>query len=143
MNKEIQRRSRVVGIFPNPAASTRSPSGTRTAAPPGTSSCPSTRLPPQPLRDSITVHVEKRTVAGGAGDDRSIEVGPSQRDRVDELPSIRVTQEVDRASSGALVPRTLPYGFKTLKYAPGFPERFGSLADARAFGERFLRLLQP
>jgi len=64
-------------------------------------------------------------------------------DRVDELPSIRVTQEVDRASSGALVPRTLPYGFKTLKYAPGFPERFGSLADARAFGERFLRLLQP
>jgi len=33
--------------------------------------------------------------------------------------------------------------FKTLKYAPGFPERFGSLADARAFGERFLRLLQP
>jgi putative transposase len=27
--------------------------------------------------------------------------------------------------------------FKTLKYAPVFPDRFGSLADARAFGEAF------
>ncbi len=27
--------------------------------------------------------------------------------------------------------------FKTLKYVPDFPDRFGSLADARAFCERF------
>ena len=27
--------------------------------------------------------------------------------------------------------------FKTLKYVPDYPERFGSLADARAFCERF------
>jgi putative transposase len=27
--------------------------------------------------------------------------------------------------------------FKTLKYRPNFPERFGSLADARAFCQRF------
>lgn len=27
--------------------------------------------------------------------------------------------------------------FKTLKYAPVFPEAFGSLADARAFCEQF------
>jgi transposase InsO family protein len=27
--------------------------------------------------------------------------------------------------------------FKTLKYAPVFPDRFGSLADARAFAEQF------
>ncbi len=27
--------------------------------------------------------------------------------------------------------------FKTMKYAPAFPNRFGSLADARAFGEAF------
>ena len=33
--------------------------------------------------------------------------------------------------------------FKTMKYAPAFPENFGSLADARAFGERFFGLLQP
>ncbi|MEJ7744396.1 MAG: hypothetical protein WKF73_18755 [Nocardioidaceae bacterium] len=33
--------------------------------------------------------------------------------------------------------------FKTLKYVPDFPERFGSLADARAFCDRVLRQLQP
>jgi len=27
--------------------------------------------------------------------------------------------------------------FKTLKYRPEFPERFGSIEDARAFGQRF------
>ncbi len=27
--------------------------------------------------------------------------------------------------------------FKTLKYCPAFPERFGALEDARAFGQRF------
>ena len=27
--------------------------------------------------------------------------------------------------------------FKTLKYVPDFPDRFGSLADARAFCDRF------
>ena len=27
--------------------------------------------------------------------------------------------------------------FKTLKYCPAFPEMFGSVADARAFGEQF------
>jgi putative transposase len=29
--------------------------------------------------------------------------------------------------------------FKTLKYRPGFPARFGSLQDARAFCRRFFR----
>jgi len=29
--------------------------------------------------------------------------------------------------------------FKTLKYRPGFPDRFGSLEDARAFCQRFFR----
>jgi len=33
--------------------------------------------------------------------------------------------------------------FKTLKYAPVFPDRFGSLADARTFCEQLLHLLQP
>jgi putative transposase len=34
-----------------------------------------------------------------------------------------------------------PYGvaqFKTLKYCPAFPERFGSIQDARAFCETFV-----
>ena len=29
--------------------------------------------------------------------------------------------------------------FKTLKYRPQFPERFGSLEDGRAFGQGFFR----
>ena len=32
--------------------------------------------------------------------------------------------------------------FKTLKYRPEFPDRFGSAQDARAFSRRFLRLVQ-
>ena len=33
--------------------------------------------------------------------------------------------------------------FKTLKYCPEFPERFGSLEDGRAFWPRLLSLVQP
>jgi putative transposase len=47
---------------------------------------------------------------------------------------------VARSHSRPHVSNDNPYSeaaFKTLKYAPVFPERFGSLADARAFAERF------
>jgi hypothetical protein len=47
---------------------------------------------------------------------------------------------VARSHSRPHVSNDNPYSeaaFKTLKYAPVFPKRFGSLADARAFGERF------
>ena len=47
---------------------------------------------------------------------------------------------VDRSHSRPHVSNDNPYSeaaFKTLKYAPVFPDRFGSLADARAFCERF------
>ena len=33
--------------------------------------------------------------------------------------------------------------FKTLKYRPDFPDRFGCIEDARAFCDRFFRLVQP
>ena len=33
--------------------------------------------------------------------------------------------------------------FKTLKYAPVFPDSFGSLADARAFCEAFFTYWPP
>ena len=33
--------------------------------------------------------------------------------------------------------------FKTLKYRPEFPERFGSIEDARAFCQKILSLVQP
>ena len=47
---------------------------------------------------------------------------------------------VDRSHSRPRVSNDNPYSeaaFKTLKYAPVFPESFGSLADARAFCEAF------
>ena len=47
---------------------------------------------------------------------------------------------VDRSHSRPHVSNDNPYSeaaFKTLKYAPVFPERFGSLADARSFCQRF------
>ena len=47
---------------------------------------------------------------------------------------------VDRSHSRPRVSNDNPYSeaaFKTLKYAPVFPENFGSLADARAFCEEF------
>ena len=47
---------------------------------------------------------------------------------------------VDRSHSRPQPSNDNPYSeaqFKTLKYCPAFPGRFGSLADARAFCERF------
>ena len=47
---------------------------------------------------------------------------------------------VTRSHSRPHVSNDNPYSesqFKTMKYAPAFPDRFGSLADARAFGESF------
>ena len=47
---------------------------------------------------------------------------------------------VRRSHSQARCSNDNPYSaaqFKTLKYMPDFPDRFGSLADARAFCERF------
>jgi putative transposase len=47
---------------------------------------------------------------------------------------------VTRSHSRPHVSNDNPYSesqFKTMKYAPAFPDRFGSVADARAFGEAF------
>ena len=47
---------------------------------------------------------------------------------------------VTKSHSRPHVSNDNPYSesaFKTLKYCPAFPDRFGSLADARAFSERF------
>ena len=53
---------------------------------------------------------------------------------------------VARSHSRPKVSNDNPYSeaqFKTLKYCPAFPDRFGSIADARAFCDRVLQLLQP
>ena len=56
------------------------------------------------------------------------------------VAQLLVDPSVDRSHSRPHVSCDNPYseaGFKTLKYAPVFPDRFGSLADARAFCQRF------
>jgi putative transposase len=56
------------------------------------------------------------------------------------VAQLLVDLNVTRSHSRPRVSNDNPYSeaaFKTLKYAPAFPENFGSLADARAFGERF------
>ena len=53
---------------------------------------------------------------------------------------------VARSHSRPKVSNDNPYSeaaFKTLKYCPAFPDRFGSIDDARAFCEEFFDLLQP
>ncbi len=56
------------------------------------------------------------------------------------VAQLLVDLSVARSHSRPHVSNDNPYSesaFKTLKYAPIFPDRFGSLADARTFGERF------
>jgi putative transposase len=56
------------------------------------------------------------------------------------VAQLMVDLGVARSHSRPHVSNDNPYSeaaFKTLKYAPVFPDRFGSLADARAFGEHF------
>jgi putative transposase len=56
------------------------------------------------------------------------------------VAQLMVDLGVARSHSRPHVSNDNPYSeaaFKTLKYAPVFPDRFGSLADARAFGEQF------
>ena len=56
------------------------------------------------------------------------------------VAQLLVDLNVTRSHSRPHVSNDNPYSeaaFKTLKYAPVFPDRFGSLQDARAFCERF------
>jgi putative transposase len=56
------------------------------------------------------------------------------------VAQLMVDLGVARSHSRPHVSNDNPYSeaaFKTMKYAPVFPDRFGSLADARAFAERF------
>lgn len=66
-------------------------------------------------------------------------------DRGTAMTSKNVTQflaelRIDQSHSRPRVSNDNPYSeaqFKTLKYCPAFPERFGSIADARAFCDVF------
>ena len=58
------------------------------------------------------------------------------------VASLLADLQVTRSHSRPRVSNDNPYSeawFKTLKYAPVFPERFGSLVDARAFMDSFVQ----
>jgi putative transposase len=74
-------------------------------------------------RDTLTIHADR---------------GSSMRSR--PVSELLVTLGVTRSHSRPHVSNDNPYSeaaFKTLKYCPAFPERFGSIEDARAFCAAF------
>lgn len=74
-------------------------------------------------RDTLTIHADR---------------GSSMRSR--PVSALLVSLGVTRSHSRPHVSNDNPYSeaaFKTLKYCPAFPERFGSIEDARAFCAAF------
>jgi putative transposase len=64
--------------------------------------------------------------------------GPSMTST--DVAALLAELQITRSHSRPKVSNDNPYSeaaFKTLKYCPAFPERFGALADARAFCEAF------
>ena len=74
-------------------------------------------------RDQLTIHADR---------------GSSMRSK--PVSQLMVDLGVARSHSRPHVSNDNPYSeaaFKTLKYCPAFPDRFGSIEDARAFCQRF------
>jgi len=92
--------------------------------------CEDSEIAKQMLEQAMGVH----GIPGALHADR----GTSMTSK--SVAQLLVDLGVARSHSRPHVSNDNPYSesaFKTLKYAPVFPDRFGSLADARAFGERF------
>ena len=80
-------------------------------------------------RDQLTIHADR---------------GSSMRSK--PVSQLLVDLGVTRSHSRPHVTNDNPFSeaaFKTLKYCPAFPDRFGSIEDARAFCAEFFELLQP
>lgn len=90
----------------------------------------SAEIAEQLIADAITVH--------GRPDSLHADRGTSMTSK--PVAQLLADLGVARSHSRPHVSNDNPYSeaaFKTLKYAPVFPDRFGSLADARAFGQAF------
>ena len=88
--------------------------------------------------DIATDMLEQAMGTHGVPDAVHADRGTSMTSR--PVAQLLVDLGVARSHSRPHVSNDNPYGeaaFKTLKYAPVFPELFGSLADARAFAETF------
>ena len=85
----------------------------------------------------LRVHVSHRAAAGLAGVSRATAHRQSVLGPVDLLSDLHVL----RSHSPPHVSNDNPYSeaaFKTVKYHPSFPGRFGSIQDARSFCDSFL-----
>ena len=90
----------------------------------------SAEIAEQLIADAITTH--------GRPDGLHADRGTSMTSK--PVAQLLVDLGVARSHSRPHVSNDNPYSeaaFKTLKYAPVFPDRFGSLADARTFCQRF------
>ena len=90
----------------------------------------SAEIAEQLIADAITLHGRPHSL--------NADRGTSMTSR--PVAQLLVDLGVARSHSRPHVSNDNPYSeaaFKTLKYAPVFPDRFGTLADARVFGQAF------
>jgi putative transposase len=88
--------------------------------------------------DIATAMLEQAMGVHGVPDSLHADRGTSMTSK--PVAQLLVDLGVARSHSRPHVSNDNPYSeaaFKTLKYAPVFPEKFGSLADARVFAEQF------
>ena len=79
-------------------------------------------------RNSLTIHSDR---------------GPSMTSKT--VAQLLVDLEIEKSLSRPHVSNDNPYSeaqFKTMKYRPDYPKRFGSIEDARGLGTGILRLVQ-
>jgi putative transposase len=90
----------------------------------------SAEIAEQLIADAITLHGRPHSLHADRGTSMTSE----------QVAQLLVDLGVARSHSRPHVSNDNPYSeaaFKTLKYAPVFPDRFGTLADARVFGQEF------
>lgn len=79
-------------------------------------------------------------VARNGGKPRVVHADRGTSMTSNDVAALLVELQISRSHSRPKVSNDNPYSeaaFKTIKYCPAFPDRFGSLADARAFCEAF------
>ncbi len=92
---------------------------------------------PMRLSDGAVARMVKRTAVAAHVD---LDVAGRSSMTSKPVAQLLVDLGVKRSHSRPHVSNDNPYSeaqFKTLKYAPAFPGRFGSLPDSRAFCEQF------
>ena len=104
---------------------------------------PHTSAPPWPSGSST--RLDRQAAASGRG---QLTIHADRGSSMASKPVAQLLADlgVTKSHSRPHVSNDNPYSeaqFKTLKYRPDFPDRFGSIQDARDFCQQLLRLVQP